>query len=90
MATLGWGSAVVLTRALLTSVLSTSMVVTMRFGVGDAILLVVFRSWRRFGSSNPRQWARGAVLGVLALGLPNVLFTVGLDDIPASLGASSP
>lgn len=86
VATLGWGSATVLTRALLTSGVSSSVVVTVRFGVALVILLVVSRFWRRFGSSNRRQWARGAVLGLLALALPNTLFTIGLEDLPASLG----
>jgi drug/metabolite transporter (DMT)-like permease len=86
VATLGWGSAAVLTRALLTSGVSTFVVVPMRFGIALGILLVVSRFWTRFGAPDRRHWARGAVLGVVALALPNTLFTMGLEDLPVSLG----
>jgi drug/metabolite transporter (DMT)-like permease len=86
VATLGWGSAAVLTRTLLTSGVSTFVVVPMRFGIALGILLVVSRFWTRFGAPDRRHWARGAVLGVVALALPNTLFTMGLEDLPVSLG----
>jgi drug/metabolite transporter (DMT)-like permease len=86
VATLGWGSAAVLTRALLTSGVSTFVVVPMRFGIALGILLVVSRFWTRFGAPGRVHWARGAVLGAVALALPNTLFTMGLEDLPVSLG----
>jgi drug/metabolite transporter (DMT)-like permease len=86
VATLGWGSAAVLTRALLTSGVSTFVVVPMRFGIALGILLVVSRFWTRFGAPGRLHWARGAVLGAVALALPNTLFTMGLEDLPVSLG----
>lgn len=86
VATLGWGSAAVLTRALLNSGVSTFVVVPTRFGIALGILVVVSRFWTRFGAPNRRHWARGAILGTVALALPNTLFTMGLEDLPVSLG----
>jgi drug/metabolite transporter (DMT)-like permease len=86
VATLGWGSAVVLTRALLNEGVSTFVVVPMRFTIALVILVLVSRFWRRFRGSDRRHWARGLVLGAVALAIPNTLFTMGLEDLPASLG----
>lgn len=86
VATLAWGSAAVLTRALLTSGVSTFTVVPMRFAIALAILLLVSRFWKRFRSIEPRHWVRGVVLGAIALVIPNTLFTMGLEDLPVSLG----
>lgn len=86
VATLGWGSAAVLTRALLNSGVSTFVVVPMRFTIALVILLVVSRFWRRFRTSDRRHWARGLVLGAVALAIPNTFFTMGLEDLPVSLG----
>jgi drug/metabolite transporter (DMT)-like permease len=86
VATLGWGSAAVLTRSLLTSGLSPLTLVLMRFAIALALLLVVSVFWRRFTGIGRGHWARGAVLGAVALGIPNILFTLGLADLPVSLG----
>ncbi|MGH8950636.1 MAG: DMT family transporter [Acidimicrobiia bacterium] len=86
VAILGWGSAAVLTRALLTSGVSTFVVVPMRFGIALLILLLVSRFWKRFGGIDRRHWSRGLVLGATALAIPNTLFTLGLEDLPVSLG----
>ena len=86
VAILGWGSAAVLTRALLTSGVSTFVVVPMRFAIALLILLFVSRFWKRFGGIDVRHWPRGLVLGATALAIPNTLFTLGLEDLPVSLG----
>ncbi|HEY4606604.1 MAG TPA: DMT family transporter [Acidimicrobiia bacterium] len=86
VATLGWGSAAVLTRALLNSGISTFTVVPMRFGIALIILLIVSRFWKRFRGLDQRHWVRGFILGGVALALPNTLFTMGLEDLPVSLG----
>ncbi len=85
-AILGWGSAAVLTRALLNSGVSTFTVVPIRFAVALVVLLFVSRFWKRFRSLDPRHWARGFILGGVALAVPNTLFTMGLEDLPVSLG----
>jgi len=86
VATLGWGSAAVLTRAILTSGISTFTLLPVRLGIATAILLGVSIFWKRFRGLDRREWARGTVLGVLALAVPNALFTMGLEELPVSLG----
>ena len=85
-AILGWGSAAVLTRAILTSGVSTFVVVPMRFGIALLVLLLVSLFWARFRGSNRGHWARGTLLGAIALVMPNTLFTLGLEDLPVNIG----
>jgi drug/metabolite transporter (DMT)-like permease len=82
----GWGSAAVLTRAVLTSGVSPFVVVTMRFGIALIVLALVSIVWARFRPHDGRQWARGAVLGLIALIAPNTLLTLGLEELPVSIG----
>jgi drug/metabolite transporter (DMT)-like permease len=86
VATLGWGSAVVFTRALLTSGVPTLVVVPIRFTVALVLLVAISSSWKRFRGMDRRHWVRGVSLGVVALAMPNILFTMGLEDLPASIG----
>jgi drug/metabolite transporter (DMT)-like permease len=85
-AILGWGSAAVLTRAVLTSGVSAFVVVPMRFGIALAVLLLVSRFWAQFRGFDRRHWVRGAILGAVALVIPNTLFTLGLEDLPVNIG----
>jgi drug/metabolite transporter (DMT)-like permease len=86
VASLGWGSAAVLTRALLNGGISPFTVVPFRFGIALVVLLLVSRFWARFRDFDRRHWVRGLLLGGVALALPNTLFTMGLVDLPVSLG----
>ncbi|MEX1124443.1 MAG: DMT family transporter [Acidimicrobiia bacterium] len=86
VATFGWASAAVLTRALLNSGVSAFTVVPFRFGIALVILLAVSPFWTRFRNFDRRHWVRGLLLGGVALALPNTLFTMGLVDLPVSLG----
>ena len=86
VATLGWGSAAVLTRALLNNGVSTFIVVPMRFSIALVLLVVISPFWGRFLGMDRVHWARGLVLGTVALAIPNTLFTLGLEDLPVSLG----
>jgi drug/metabolite transporter (DMT)-like permease len=86
VATLGWGSAAVLTRTLLLRGLSPFTLVLMRFAIALVLLLLVSVFSRRFTQIDRGQWARGAVLGMVALGIPNIFFTMALTDLPVSLG----
>jgi drug/metabolite transporter (DMT)-like permease len=86
LAMLGWGSAAVLTRAALTSGVSSFTVVAIRFGIASITLVLVSRGWARFRPLGRRQWGRGTLLGVIALIAPNTLFTLGLEDLPVNIG----
>jgi drug/metabolite transporter (DMT)-like permease len=86
LATFGWSSAAVLTRALLSSGVSPFTVVPLRFGIALVVLVLVSRTWTRFREFDRRHWARGILLGGIALAIPNTLFTMGLVELPVSLG----
>jgi len=86
VATFGWGSAAVLTRAILNSDVSPFTVVPFRFGIAFIVLLLVSRIWSRFREIDRRHWRRGLLLGGVALALPNTFFTMGLVELPVSLG----
>ncbi len=86
VATVGWGSAAVLTRALLGAGVPTLVIVPLRFTIALALLTVISRFWKRFKGMDRSHWVRGIVLGVVALALPNLLFTKGLEDLPVSIG----
>lgn len=51
-----------------------------------ATLLLIVATTRRFWTSSPAAWARGAVLGIVAMAVPMVLLTLALEDLPISLG----
>jgi drug/metabolite transporter (DMT)-like permease len=82
---LGWGSAAVLTRAVLNNGVSAFTVVPFRFGVALIVLALVSVFWTRFRDVDRRHWVRGLLLGGVALAIPNTLFTMGLVDLPVSL-----
>ena len=42
--------------------------------------------WTRFRGLERRHWARGVVLGTIALVIPNTLFTLGLEELPVNIG----
>lgn len=75
-----------LTRAALTGGVSTFVVVPARFGIALAVLAFVSLFWARFRGLDRRHWARGAILGAVALVIPNTLFTLGLEDLPVNIG----
>jgi drug/metabolite transporter (DMT)-like permease len=58
----------------------------MRFGIALAVLLIVSQIWSRFRGADRAHWARGAILGAVALMMPNTLFTLGLEDLPVNIG----
>ena len=82
---LGWGSAAVLTRAVLNNGVSAFTVVPFRFGVALVVIMVVSIYWARFRDIDRRHWVRGLLLGVVALAIPNTFFTMGLVELPVSL-----
>jgi drug/metabolite transporter (DMT)-like permease len=51
-----------------------------------AALLLVIAVTGRFATRNPRAWRRGAVLGIVGMVAPMVFMTMGLEDLPVSIG----
>ncbi len=86
LATLGWGSSAVLTRAILESGISTFTLLPFRIGIALSIILVVAIFRAQLRDLDGEHWRRGIILGVVAMTIPNSLLTLALEDIPVSLG----
>ena len=86
LATLGWGSSAVLTRAILQSGVSTFTLLPFRIGIALSIILIVSIFRRPLRGLDREHWRRGIVLGVVAMTIPNSLLTLALEDVPVSLG----
>lgn len=85
-ATFGWACAVVLARAILLRGVDSVTLVPLRMAVALIALLIIAGVWGRFRATSPRAWARGAVLGLVALAVPNMVMTHALTFLPVSLG----
>ena len=85
-ATIGWSSSAVFTRALLVHGVDSMTVVPLRMVFAIIGLGIVIALTGRFGTRNRRAWRRGTVLGVVGMAIPMVLMTLGLEDLPVSIG----
>lgn len=85
-ATLGWASSAVMTRAVILDGVGTFTLVPLRMSFALASLLAVVAVSKRFWTTSKKAWARGLVLGVVAMALPMLLLTLALEDLPVSLG----
>ena len=86
LATLGWGSSTVLTRAILGSGVSTFTLLPFRIGIALSIILLVSVFRTRLRRVDREHWRRGMILGIVAMIIPNSLLTLSLEDLPVSLG----
>jgi drug/metabolite transporter (DMT)-like permease len=86
-ATLGWGTGAVLTRALLVRGVNTWTLIPMRMVIALLTLLGLVVVTRRYWTTDARAWGRGLLLGTVAMAFPMVLMTLGLEDLPVSLGS---
>lgn len=86
-ATLGWGIGAVLTRAVLVSGVNTWTLIPIRMSIALFTLLVLVGTTRRYWTTDGRAWRRGLLLGTVAMAVPMVLMTLGLEYIPVSLGS---
>jgi drug/metabolite transporter (DMT)-like permease len=86
VATFGWATSAVLSKAVLGRGVNSYTLVPIRLGFALVTLLVIITATRRFWTMSPRAWGRGTVLGLVAMGIPNVIFTLALEDLPVSLG----
>lgn len=86
-ATIGWGTGAVLTRALLVRGVNTWTLIPLRMVIALATLFVLIGTTRRYWTTDVRAWGRGLLLGTVAMAFPMVLMTLGLEDLPVSLGS---
>jgi drug/metabolite transporter (DMT)-like permease len=77
---------VVLARAILLRGVESTTLVPLRMTIALIALLVISAVWGRFRTGSRRAWARGAILGVVAMAIPNMVMTHALNFLPVSLG----
>lgn len=85
-ATVGWASSAVMSRAVLVSGVDAFTLVPARMVVAMITLGAVILISGRFRTADPTAWRRGLILGTLSMALPMTLMTLGLNDLPVSLG----
>lgn len=85
-ATLGWSCSAVLSKVAINLGVDAVTLVPIRLAFGLATLLAFIAVTGRYRSSSRQAWWRGAVMGTLAMGIPNVILTRALEDLPVSLG----
>jgi drug/metabolite transporter (DMT)-like permease len=86
-ATLGWGTGAVMTRALLVRGVNTWTLIPLRMVIALCTLIGLMAVSRRYWTTDARAWGRGLLLGTVAMAFPMVLMTLGLEDLPVSLGS---
>jgi drug/metabolite transporter (DMT)-like permease len=86
VATFGWACSAVLSKAVLNRGVDTFTLVPVRLAFAMVTLLALIAVTRRFWTTSRAAWGRGAMLGVVAMGIPNVILTRALEDLPVSLG----
>lgn len=85
-ATFGWAFSVVITKIILGQGVDTVTLVPIRVAFGLLTLVLIAAATKRFRTISRRAWARGAILGVAAMAVPNMVMTKALEDLPVSLG----
>jgi drug/metabolite transporter (DMT)-like permease len=77
---------VVISKVILARGVDTVTLVPIRTAFGLLTLLLIAAVTRRFWTTSRRAWTRGAILGVAAMAVPNMVMTRALEDLPVSLG----
>lgn len=85
-ATLGWALSAVMSRAVLVAGVDAFTLVPARMIFAMVTLGVVILVSGRFRTADPEAWKRGLILGTISMALPMTLMTLGLTDLPVSLG----
>lgn len=85
-ATLGWALSAVMSRAVLVAGVDAFTLVPARMVFAMVTLGAVILVSGRFRTADPEAWKRGLVLGTVSMAVPMTLMTLGLNDLPVSLG----
>lgn len=85
-ATFGWASSAVMSRAVLVDGVDAFTLVPARMVFAMITLGLVIAVSGRFRTADPQAWKRGVILGTISMALPMTLMTIGLEDLPVSLG----
>jgi drug/metabolite transporter (DMT)-like permease len=85
-ATIGWSFSVVLNKVILARGVDTVTLVPIRTAIGLVTMAIIAAVTGRFLGISRASWTRGAILGVAAMAVPNLVMTRALEDLPVSLG----
>lgn len=85
-ATIGWATSAVMSRAVLVTGVDAFTLVPARMLFAITTLGIVILVSGRFRTTDAEAWKRGLVLGTVSMALPMTLMTLGLEDLPVSLG----
>ncbi len=85
-ATIGWASSAVMSRAVLVRGVDAFTLVPVRMLFAILTLGLILLVSERFRTLDPDAWKRGLILGTVSMALPMTLMTLGLEDLPVSLG----
>lgn len=75
-----------MSRAVLVSGVDAFTLVPARMFFAMVTLGLVILVSGRFRTTDPAAWKRGLILGTVSMALPMTLMTIGLEDLPISLG----
>lgn len=75
-----------MSRAVLVTGVDAFTLVPARMLFAMVTLGLVIAISRRFRTADPEAWKRGLILGTVSMALPMTLMTLGLEDLPVSLG----
>ncbi|HUU61666.1 MAG TPA: DMT family transporter, partial [Acidimicrobiia bacterium] len=82
IASLGWGTAGIATRAALREGLGPYTIIGLRTLIA-AVAVFLYRALRRRSWPGPRLWGLGAVLGITNITVPYIFFTLALQRASA-------
>lgn len=87
IASLAWGSAPAANRAILLNGVSPFTIFPLKQVVAAAVMIGALALVRRLPRLDVKTFRAGAVIGVYNMTVPTILFTLGFQVIPASIGA---
>ena len=87
IASLAWGSAPAANRVILLNGVSPFTIFPLKQVVAAVVMIGALAVFRRLPRLDKSTFGAGTVIGVFNMTLPTILFTVGFQTIPASIGA---
>ena len=87
IASLAWGSAPAANRAILLNGVNPFTIFPLKQVGGAIVMIGALALFRRLPRLDLRSFKAGAVIGIYNMTVPTILFTLGFQIIPASIGA---
>ena len=87
IASLAWGSAPAANRAILLNGVNPFTIFPLKQVVGAIVMIGALALIRRLPRLDFQSFKAGAVIGIFNMTIPTILFTLGFQIIPASIGA---